>query len=263
MRSIGILGGMGPEATAELYTRLVQAFQAKGAVYDEEFPAIYIYNLPVPDIAEKENDILMTLIDSLDKLRKMGSEILTIPCNTATCIIEKYRNFPDFISIVKETVKKTTEYGYKNVGLLCTKLTLKTGVYQSLLKKEGIEFILPTEKERDEITKIILNILSGKKLPTDKLILEKIAVRMTKEGAESIILGCTELPLLFKNSNIRTIDTIQVLTEALVRETCNGCSSVEDNIEACETSEMGAIPIYSPNIRNNFNKQSNKSINSS
>jgi aspartate racemase len=77
---------------------------------------------------------------------------------------------------------------------------------------------LPTEKERDEITKIILNILAGKKLPTDKFILEKIAARMTKEGAESIILGCTELPLLFKNSNIRTIDTIQVLTEALVRE---------------------------------------------
>jgi len=102
MRSIGILGGMGPEATAELYARLVQAFQAKGAVYDEEFPAIYIYNLPVPDVAEKENDILMKLIDGLEKLRKMDSEILTIPCNTATCLIEKYGNFIGFISIVKE-----------------------------------------------------------------------------------------------------------------------------------------------------------------
>ena len=247
MKNIGILGGMGPEATAELYARLIQAFQAKGAVYDEEFPVIYIYNLPVPDVAEKENDILMTLIYSLEKLRKMGSEILTTPCNTATCIIEKYRNFPDFISIVKETVKKAKEYRYRKVGLLGTKLTLKIGVYQSLLKKNGIEVILPTENERDEITKIILNILSGKKLPADKLILEKISDRMIKEGAESIILGCTELPLIFKNSNIRTIDTIQVLTEALVRE-CNGRDSVIGSVSACEAEGVGSKPTRDPKI---------------
>lgn len=245
MKSIGILGGMGPEATAELYARLVQTFQAKGAVYDEEFPTIYIYNLPAPDVAEKENDILMTLIDSIEKLRKMGSEILTISCNTATCLIESYGNIPGFVSIVKETVRKVKEYRYRKVGLLGTKLTLKTGVYQFLLKKEGVDFLLPTEVEREEITKIILNILAGKKLPTDKMILEKIALKMIENGAEAIILGCTELPLLFKNSNIRAIDTIQVLTEALVRE-CNGRSGVEDNMEVCETSEAGAIPACDP-----------------
>ena len=239
---------MGPEASAELYIRLVQTFQARGAVYDEDFPTIYIYNLPAPDIAEKENDILMLLINGLEKLRKMGSELLAVPCNTATCIIEKYGNFSDFISIVRETVKKAKEYGYRKVGLFGTKLTLKIGIYQSLLKKCGIEFILPTEKERDEITKIILNILAGKKLPTDKLILEKIAARMTKEGAESIILGCTELPLLFKNSNIRTIDTIQVLTEALVRE-CNGCDSVMDSVSSCGDEGAGSNPARDPNKR--------------
>ena len=248
MKSIGILGGMGPEATAELYTRIIQTFQAKGSVYDEEFPVIYIYNLPVPDVAEKENDILMKLIDGLDKLRKMDSEILTIPCNTATCLIEKYGNFSDFISIVKETVKKVNEYEYRKIGLLGTRLTLKTGVYQSLLKKEGIDFILPTEKEREEITKIILNILAGKKLPADKLVLEKITIGMIENGAESVILGCTELPLLFKNSNIRTIDTIQVLTEALVRE-CNGCDSVTRSVSVCGAEGAGSNPARGPKIR--------------
>ena len=218
MKSIGILGGMGPEATAELYLRLIQSFQARGAVYDEDFPSIYIYNLPAPDVAEKENDILGLLIDGMEKLQKMGSEILAVPCNTATCIIDKNENIPGFISIVKETVRKVKEYRYKKVGLLCTKLTLKTEAYQSLLKDEGIEFILPTEKEREEITRIILNILSGKKLPADKLILERIADRMIEECAEAIILGCTELPLIFKNSTIRTIDTLQILVEAVIRD---------------------------------------------
>jgi len=218
MKSIGILGGMGPEATAELYLRLIQSFQARGAVYDEDFPSIYIYNLPVPDIAEKENDILSLLIDGLEKLQKMGSEVLAISCNTATCIIDKYENIPGFVSIVKEVVKKIKENDYRKVGLLSTKLTLKTERYQSLLKNEGIDFVLPTENERDEITKIILNILSGKKLPTDVLSLERIANRMIREGAEAIVLGCTELPLIFKNSNIISIDTLQILAEAIVRD---------------------------------------------
>lgn len=218
MKSIGILGGMGPEATAELYLRMIQLFQARGAVYDEDFPSIYIYNLPVPDIAEKENDILSLLIDGLEKLQKMGSEVLAISCNTATCIIDKYENIPGFVSIVKEVVKKIKENDYRKVGLLSTKLTLKTERYQSLLKNEGIDFVLPTENERDEITKIILNILSGKKLPTDVLSLERIANRMIREGAEAIVLGCTELPLIFKNSNIISIDTLQILAEAIVRD---------------------------------------------
>jgi len=218
MKSIGILGGMGPEATVELYMRLVQAFQARGAVYDEDFPSIYIYNFPAPNIVERENEILSLLVDGLEKLQEMGSEILAIPCNTATCIIDKNENIPGFVSIVKETVKKVKEYNYKKVGLLSTKLTLKTEIYQSLLKKEGIELVLPTEMEIKEITKIILNILSGKKLPSDKSSLEKIALGMIKKGADAIILGCTELPLIFTNSSIRTVDTIQVLTEALIRE---------------------------------------------
>ena len=129
MKSIGILGGMGPEATAELYMRIIQAFQAKGAVYDEDFPTIYIYSLPAPDVADKENDILKILIDSLEKLRKMGSELLAVPCNTATCLIEKQGDVQGFVSIVKETARKIKEYEYGNVGLLGTRLTLKTGVF--------------------------------------------------------------------------------------------------------------------------------------
>jgi aspartate racemase len=218
LKSIGILGGMGPEATAELYKRLIEEFQSKGSIYDEDFPTIYIYNLPIPSFVDKENDILLSLIEGLEKLRQMGSDILTIPCNTATCIIEKYKEISGFVSIVKETVKKIKEYRYRKVGILSTKLTLKTGIYQYLLKKEGIKIVLPTNKEKDRITRVILNILAGKKLPTDKSILEKIALRMISKGADAIILGCTELPLLFKNSSIRTLDTIQVLTEALTRE---------------------------------------------
>lgn len=246
MKSIGILGGMGPEATSELYARLIQEFQARGALYDEDFPTIYIYSLPAPDVAEKENDILDLLEEGIAKLKLMGSEIITIPCNTATCIIDKNRKIPGFVSIVKETVNIVEKYGYKKVGILSTRLTLKIGEYQKGFEKIGMNLIEPTYEEQDIITTIILNILSGKKNPVDKKILENISNKMIDKGAEVIILGCTDLPLIFKNSNIRIFDTIQILTEALLRESTNGRDGVMASIGACGAPRTGSNPVRGP-----------------
>jgi len=216
MRSIGILGGMGPDATAELYRRLIQAFQGRGALLDSDFPNIFINSLPAPDIPEREGELLPFLLEGMEKLQTAGAEVLTIPCNTATCILEKNASVPGLVNIVEETVKKAEENGYKKVGILSTKLTLETDEFQSRLRKRKIEFVLPSDEESNMIMEVIMNILAGKRFPEDKARLEKIAARMVSEGADSVILGCTELPLLFKNSSIRTLDTIQILAEALV-----------------------------------------------
>jgi len=218
MRSIGILGGMGPEATAELFKRMIELFQGMGISRDGDFPNIFIRSLPVPDVVEKNADISSLLFNGLESLRSMGADVIAIPCNTATCIVERNGSFPGFMSIVKETAKSAKKSGCKTVGILSTKTTVKTGVYQSCLQDEGVGFVLPTEEESEEITKIIVRVLAGKKFPEDRSRLEKIAARMTADGADAVILGCTELPLLFRNSSIRTIDTIQVLAEALVKE---------------------------------------------
>ena len=83
----------------------------------------------------------------------------------------------------------------------------------------------------------------------DKARLERIAMRMVSDGADAVILGCTELPLLFRNSSIRTIDTIQVLAEALVREACSDIivrGGVTASTAACGAAGPGPIPGRGP-----------------
>ena len=250
MKKIGILGGMGPEATAELFRRMIEILQGMGISRDGDFPDIFIRSLPVPDVIEKEGtDISAMLMEGLESLQKMGAEVLAIPCNTATCIVERTARVPGFVSIVKETAKKAKETGCRTVGILSTRKTLKTRVYQEGLKSEGLGFVLPTEQESEEITGIILRILAGRKFPEDKAMLERIAARMISEGADAVILGCTELPLLFRSSSIRTIDTIQVLAEALVREACSDImvrGGVMASIGACGASGAGSNPARGP-----------------
>ena len=249
MKKIGILGGMGPEATAELFRRMIEIFQGMGISRDGDFPDIFIRSLPVPDVIEKGNDISSLLMKALEDMRKAGAEVLAIPCNTATCMVEERGGFPGFVSIVGETAGQASRSGCRKVGILSTKTTLKTGIYQNSLSREGVDFVLPTEQESEEITRIILRILAGRKFPEDKAMLERIAARMISEGADAVILGCTELPLLFRNSSIRTIDTVQVLAEALVREACNDFmvrGGVMASIGACGASGAGSNPARGP-----------------
>ena len=250
MRSIGILGGMGPEATAELFRRMIELFQGMGIVRDGDFPDIFIRSLPVPDVVETEaGDISFLLMEALEGLRFMGAEVLAIPCNTATCIVERTGSVPGFVSIVRETARKARETGCETVGLLSTTKTVKTRIYQESLSSEGVGFVLPTDEESKEITGVILHLLAGQKLPEDRARLERIASRMTSDGADAIILGCTELPLLFRNSSIRTLDTIQILAEALVREACSDIivrGGVTASTVACGAAGPGPIPGRGP-----------------
>ena len=84
-KTIGILGGMGPEATAEFYKRIIGIFQKRfGCVNDRDFPEIFIYNLPLPEVVSfVDNRVKASLQKGIDKLTATGAEFLVCPCNTA------------------------------------------------------------------------------------------------------------------------------------------------------------------------------------
>ena len=94
MRKIGIIGGMGPEATINLYERIIKIFQKKyNAKYDSDFPEMYICNLPIPDIVEnieKINTIIEMMRMASKNLEKIGMDFIAIPCNTINIIYDKY-----------------------------------------------------------------------------------------------------------------------------------------------------------------------------
>lgn len=223
-KTIGILGGMGPEATADLYLRIIQIFQKKyGAIYDFDFPEIIILNLPIPDVVEKNkegDEVKDMLISGVKRLENAGARFIAIPCNTVTYYIsdmQKAAPIP-IINILQEAANTALKEGLRKVGLLGTEMTIKNKIYDDILDK--IEILKLNEKEQKETTKVIINILSGKKTEEDKVLLERFINKLRYNGAEKVILGCTELPLIIKN-NEYVIDTLQILAEESVRRSVN------------------------------------------
>jgi aspartate racemase len=219
---IGVLGGMGPEATALFYQLLIEQCQKQyGAQLDEDYPEIFIYNLPIPNILKGINEgdqVLNYLVGGAKKLESVGVDFLVMPCNTATYFyknIVKEISVP-FLSIVAETAKRIKSQGYKKVGLLATETTVQTGLYFTELEKNGVELITP--KNQTAVDQAILNILAGKKLAQDKKALGIIVQEMEKRGAKGIVLGCTDLPILVKQKdlNIRAFNSLEILAEATI-----------------------------------------------
>jgi len=194
---------MGPEATIDLYSRIIKIWQKNGAKYDSDFPEILILNLPLPDIVEnpENNKIKQMLLKGVKKLESAGSSFIAIPCNSACFFIQDMRKSVSIpIISIPELVKG------EKLGLLGTEFTIKN-LYKNTIS--------PTKKQQKQITKIIMNILSGKKSQQDKKVLTRIIQDLKSKGAKKVILGCTELPLLIKRSDV--IDTIDVLSKEVFR----------------------------------------------
>ncbi len=219
MKTIGILGGIGPEATAQLYLEIIRIFQQKyGAQYDADFPEMILLNLPLPDVVEGKGspeEIKKFLQRGARKLEQAGADFIAIPCNTAMAFLADLQEAVSIplVNIVEETAAFVRRKGLAKVGIVATEMTLRSGIYPLALEKELLE---PSLEQKGRITKIILNLLSGRKKDEDKAELKEIIKDLQSREAEAVILGCTELPLLFTSEN--TIDTIKVLAEAIVRE---------------------------------------------
>lgn len=216
---------MGPEATIQFYKELIQICQNKyGVKYDDEFPNIIIYNLPVPDVVEgikQPVEILKVLKKGIKTLEKSGVDFIVIPCNTINYFYKdmvKMTKIPIY-NIIEETARSINSKGFKKVGLLATKTTIRTKLYKKPLSNNKINLLLHDKISRELTNQIILNILEGKKSRTDKQALLKIIKEFRDKGAEAVILGCTELPLLIKQKDLAMpiFDTIKVLADSTIK----------------------------------------------
>ncbi|MFH1089826.1 MAG: amino acid racemase [Candidatus Uhrbacteria bacterium] len=222
---IGVLGGMGPESTAIFYHALIQQCQKQyGVQYDSDYPEIFIYNLPIPDVVEgltKPEETLAALIGGAQKINSIGVDFMVMPCNTAHYFypgMAKAISIP-FICIFLATAKKIKSRGYTKVGFLSTETTVKYKSYDKDFEKNGIELVLPESDDKESLTKIIMNILAGRKLDSDKEVLKQIIERLKTRGAKAIVLACTDLPILLKQEDvdIEVFDTVEILAEATIQ----------------------------------------------
>lgn len=217
-KKIGILGGMGPEATAQLYFKIIRILQSKyGAKKDKDFPEIVIVNLPLPDVVEELQDgVKEQLICGVKKLEAAGVDFIVVPCNTVCYFIESLRRAVPIpiISLPEEVAIVVNKLKLKKVGLLGTKMTIDTRLFSNSMPE--VEIAYPTKSETKIITKIILEVLGGRKTTKSKVKTKMIIQRLKSRGAQAVILGCTELSLLIKKSKY-VMDTLEILAEATVK----------------------------------------------
>ncbi len=227
MKKIGVLGGMGPEATVRFYSHLINECQVQfNAQKDEDYPEIFIYNLPIPDVVNdisNQKKTVFMLQNGAQLLEKTGSDFIAIPCNTVHYFYDAMRHAVKvpILNSIDETAKQLRINSISCVGILATSTTIQTELYQKTLQQIQIQCVLPEKQE--EVTTIIENILAGKKIEEDKNKLKRIIQSMQKQGAQAVVLGCTDLPLLLtqKDVSIPLFDSLEILAKATIGYCCS------------------------------------------
>lgn len=222
-KAIEILGGMGPEASVYMYKTLTElSCRVFGARNNNDFPEIIINSIPVPDfISDDKNkaEALMMLKKRTSDFEEAKTLCISIACNTAHVLLSELRKATKipFVSMIEEVGNVALNKGYKRVGIIASPSTLRFGLYQREFKKHGIEAIIPVGQETSLIESIIRNVIAGKILRADTEQLQTISDKFRRRGAECIVLGCTEIPLVFPKRNILPIiDSTVILSTALL-----------------------------------------------
>ncbi|KUO72812.1 MAG: hypothetical protein APF77_02985 [Clostridia bacterium BRH_c25] len=223
MRTIGIIGGMGPLAAARLFERIVVLTKAK--CDNEHIPIIIDNNTNIPDrtkhILNNGDSPAGELVKSASRLELMGADVIIIACNTA------HYHFDEIVRSVKipviNMIEETAKYirqscpDVKCAGLIATEGTCKSGIYRRVFERSGLELVMPEPEEQRHITDLIYDVKKyGEDIDPENTI--KVVSALRNRGAEVMVLGCTELPIVFGRFDICSsyVDSSEVLAMSAI-----------------------------------------------
>jgi aspartate racemase len=220
---LGVLGGMGPRATLYFLDILLKMTPAQ--TDQEHIHTIIDINTEIPDrttaiINNTPNDVELAIKKSVTRLKEANADFFVAPCNTVHYFIDALQSQPELplFNLIEKTATSLYESGVKKVGLLATLGTVKSKLYQNYLEDLGITMIEPDAEQQDMLMHIIFNVVKKGMPPEDATSdLSKIISSYRTQGAEKIILGCTELPIVtqFIKDDI-LIDPLEVLAKACI-----------------------------------------------
>ena len=224
-KSIGILGGMGPLATADLFRKIVLLTDA---ARDNDHIRIYIDdNASIPDrtaaILSGGADPLPAMTDSLRKLEACGADCIIMPCNTAHYFLPRLQTLTavPFLSMLEASASACrARFPGRTAAVLATKGTLAAGLYQQVLTAQQVPFLVPAPPEQDALMRIIYDgVKAGKSPDTYRADMESVLHALSAQGADYFILGCTELPLAAEllGLHVPTVDPTTELAKAVIR----------------------------------------------
>lgn len=224
MKTVGIIGGLGPETTSQFYLEVIFSCYKKSL---KARPPILIWSIPLEyqiedDLltrAEGEERYIPYLVEAAERLEAGGADFIVIPCNSVHLFIDEVRQAIKIpvVSIIEETSNFLKEKGIKRIGLLATKSTVEKKLYQSILNKEGVEIVLPDARDQERIGILIRNIVLNRHDDKDRNELLTIIEKLGNKGITSIVLACTDLQLLIRDhKNLSIFDSMKILANTTV-----------------------------------------------
>ena len=224
MKTIGIIGGMGPEAAMDLAKKILNHTPAKR---DQEHIPVLIYNnTAIPDRTEYllggGEDPTEELIHTAKVLEGAGAELLLLSCNTAHAFYEKVQagvKVP-ILNMIDWTAKRAKETGGQYM-LLATQGSYKIGLYERAFQREGVSLVLPEEKIRQHLMHWIYDGVKAGKVAN---VLPEVEKFLDKIKGFVPVLACTELPLLFDAlpCSVSVLDPTDIVAEVAVKKAVNG-----------------------------------------
>ena len=224
-KTIGILGGMGPLATADLFQKIVLLTKADT---DREHIRVYIdSNANIPDrtaaILSGGEDPVPEMASALRHLEACGADCIIMPCNTAHYFLPRLQAMTKipFLSILTAAAEACkAQFPGKTVGILATRGTLAANLYQEALAQAGVPYLVPDAPTQDALMRVIYDgVKAGKGPDSYRADFLTVLEQMSAGGAEVFLLGCTELPLAAEALNIAlpTVDPTAELAKASIR----------------------------------------------
>jgi len=224
VRTIGLIGGLSWESTSEYYRymnrmvsdRLGGLHSAKCVLYSFDFEEmVKLQHDGDWDGAER------AMVDAARKVEKGGADAIVICTNTMHNMADAVERAVDIplLHIVDVTAAKIKAQGIAKVGLLGTRFTMEQSFYKDRLAKHGIDVIVPDEADRQTVHDVIYGELcKGVCLPSSKMAYLNVIERLQQSGAQGVVLGCTEIPLLLKQEDtvMPLFDTTYLHAEAAV-----------------------------------------------
>lgn len=222
MKTLGVIGGLGPMATAYLM-ELVTKMTKSGC--DQEHLPMIVYSYPqIPDrtayiLKKNPNSPVPELVRLAKQLQQQNVTAIAIPCITAHYFwqeVSQQVQTPVLNALVG-TAQHLRENGVRKVGIMATDGTIATGLLQLTLENAGMEVLLPDAENQQGVMDLIYRDIKANR-PPDMELFRKISSDLHSSGAEVIILGCTELSLIKKDYDIGPgfIDALEVLARLAV-----------------------------------------------
>ncbi len=222
-KSIAIIGGMGPQASLRFHQLLIEKSTQYHGGNGDGYPFIVHFSLPIADfISDESQKAAATAMIQAQApiLERLQPSTITLACNTAHLLVSQTPclQVSQFLSMIDVVAHRLESDGVQRVGLLATPTTIRSKLYENALQERNISVLRPTEAQQKQLEAAIRAVIADDPAKHHRDNVQAVAKSLAARGADAVLLGCTELPLLFASarSTIPTYDCLDIYADAVI-----------------------------------------------